>query len=142
MDHALFQPRGHRDDLKNRPGLVGIVDAAVPPHLVSGILDLLLRQPRGIHFPEIKGMVKIKLRHIDTGVNLPIPGIHQENRNLFRLFLLHDFQGRLLRVLLDIPVQADDEILPRNSLLPRLTGIRELHAPGVGEGQNLSVGSF
>ena len=40
MDHSRLQSRRGSDDLKCGTGLVGIVDAAVPPHFISRVLKL------------------------------------------------------------------------------------------------------
>ena len=69
MDHSRLQPRRGCDDLKCGAGLVGIVDAAIPPHLISRVLELRPSESAAFHIQRER-VVQIKLRDIYHSVDL------------------------------------------------------------------------
>ena len=105
---ACLQTCRRRNDLKSRSRLIGIVDASVPPHLVQRILLFIIRHILAV-FACIQGkrIVQIKLRDIDHGKDLSVLRIHQQDPYFFRLLFFHHLLRHLLRVHLDIIIQAD-----------------------------------
>ena len=138
MDHSRLQPRRGGDDLKCGTGLVGIVDAAVPPHLISRVLKLRPRESAAFHI-QCKRVVQIKFRGIHHGIYLPVLGIHDDHGDRLCAFLLHDLVRRLLRVLLDIHIKAHSQGISGHRLHPLLRGILEFRALRVGERQDQAV---
>ena len=138
MDHSRLQPCCGCDDLKCGAGLVGIVDAAIPPHLISRVLELRPSESAAFHIQRER-VVQIKLRDIYHSVDLPIPGIHDDHGDRLRTFFLHDLVRRLLRVLLDVHIQAHGQGISGHRLHPLLRGILEFRALRVGNRQYQTV---
>ena len=84
-------------------------------------------------------VVQIKLRDIYHSVDLPIPGIHDDHGDRLRTFFLHDLVRRLLRVLLDVHIQAHGQGISGHRLHPLLRGILEFRALRVGGRQYQTI---
>ena len=140
---ALLQAGGRGDDLECRSGLISIIDAPVPPHLVELILEFLIRQCFLIH-PRIQfiRVVQVEFRHIYHGVDLPVLRVHEQDGDTVRLLLLHCLQRRLFTVRLNIVVQAHLQRLPGDRFDPVLRHPVQLDPPGVSGSQDGSVRSF
>ena len=60
--------------------LIGIIDALISPHLVQGILLLLICHGRSIHSRiQCKRIIQVKFRHIGTGIDFSILGVQYQN---------------------------------------------------------------
>ena len=90
----------------------------------------------------MKRGVQIELRCIHHGVDLPIPGIHDDHGNRLRPLLLHDLVSRLLRILLDIDVQTHSQGIPGNRLHPLLRSILQFRTLCVGKCQDQSISAL
>ncbi len=78
-----------------------------------------------------KRIIQIKLRHIHTGIDLPVLRIHKQNGNPLCLLLLHHLQSRLLHIFLDADVQAGAEGISCNRLFSPFSCPVQLHASGI-----------
>ena len=138
-----LQPRGGGDHLEGGARFIGVVDTDVPPHLIQPLLQLFLRKRAFIGaVVEGKGIIQIKFRHIDAGINFSVLRIHNQNRHRFRLFLFHHPQRFLLGVFLDIPVQAHGEIIAGHRFYAALPDLSDFNSPGIGGGENFPVNAF
>ena len=104
--------------------------------------------PRFRHLPggriprQGKGIVEVKFRGVDHGVNLAVPGIHNNDRDGLSAFLLHYLIGRLLRVFLNVHIQTHRQRVPRNRFDPLLSRVLQFNTPGVGRCQKRPVHSL
>ena len=159
---SRLQSGSRRDNLKGGTRLIGIIDAAVPPHpvqlfLLQFLLCLLLlrrRLPgcfircgrllsgfllcaqRLIFRRQRIGLIQVKLRHIHHRHDLPVFRVHHDQRYPVGLLCRHNLLCELGGITLDIIVQTDDQVVSRHRLLPSFTGGFYLDSRGIGQGQD------
>ena len=128
---------GRSKNLKRGSRLISVIDALIPPHLVQCVLFLFFCHQRSI-FSRIqnKRIIQVKFRHIYAGIDFSILRVHNQYRNIVRLLCFHDLQRLLLRIGLNIIVQADYQIVAGHRLHPLLFGILDLDASGVRQSQD------
>lgn len=134
---------GRSKNLKRGSRLISVIDALIPPHLIQCVLFLFFCHQRNI-FSRIQGkrIIQVKFRHIDTGIDFSVLRIHNQYRDVVRLFCFHDLQRFLLRVGLNVIIQADHKIIAGHRLHPLLFGVLDLDASGVRQCQDRSRNSF
>lgn len=123
---------GRSKNLKRGSRLISVIDALIPPHLVQCVLFLFFCHQRIIYSRiQSKRIIQVKFRHIDTGIDFSVLRIHNQYRDVVRLFCFHDLQRFLLRVGLNVIIQADHKIIAGHRLHPLLFGVLDLDASGV-----------
>ena len=138
--HTFLQSGGGSDDLKGRTRFIGIVDTAVPPHLIQFFLLLFFRKAFRIRsLREGVGVIQVKFRHVHHGHNFPVLRIHHQDRHPLRLLGLHHLLCKLGGVALDIHIQADIEVISRYGLYSLLACGINLHSPRIRHGQDHSL---
>ena len=141
--NTLFQTGGSRNNLKCRSRFISIVNAPVPPHLIELVLKFFIRQGSLIYSCiQLIGIVQIKFRDIDHGIDFAVLRIHQKDRYRFRLLFFHHILCRLLTVCLHIIVKTYLKSLPGYRFDSVLCHAVELNAPGIRHCQYRSIGAF
>ena len=145
-DRPFLQPRRRGDDLKGRTGLIGVIDAAVAPHLIQKFLLLGLCPALSLRFflcffcflRQGEGIIQIKFWGVGHPQDFPVLRIHNDNRDAVRPFLLQKPSGLLLDIGLYIVIQADLQIVSGHRLQPALPRFRQFYSSGVRQGQDFS----
>ena len=135
--HPRLQAGRCRNCLKDRARFISIIDASIPPHLIQKILFLFFRHSGRIRsFWQGKRIIQVEFRDVHHSKDLSIIRLHHQYGHALRLFGCHDLIGQLCRILLDIYIHADIQILSVHGFHSVFPFFFHFNAPGIRHGKN------